>query len=76
MGSYRHKGSKDELKRFSERLREQRISTQKSQTRIAESAGLSVKTLNSYERGVHWPSLGAYSAICVALGLGKPPMMG
>lgn len=74
--SYRQKGTPVQLKAFAEELRSTRIKAGLSQTQLAEKVGItSVKTINSYEKGVHWPSLGAYAAICVALGLGCPPLI-
>lgn len=74
--SYRQKGTPDQLKAFAEGLRAKRESVGLSQTALADKVGIvSVKTLNNYERGKNWPSLGAYAAICVALGLGCPPLI-
>lgn len=46
----------------------------KSQKDIASRVGISNKTLCGFEKGVSWPSMPVYVALCRALALPTPPL--
>jgi DNA-binding XRE family transcriptional regulator len=62
-----------QMDRFATAVRCRRLKHAISQTELARRVGISVKTMNNFERAVCWPSIPVYFAICRELQTRKPP---
>ena len=62
------------MKAYGLQVRRHREKLHLTQTALAAQIGTSVKNLNNIERGLNYPGMEVYWAICAALHLPKSPL--